>query len=327
MADVSGFDPVPMFIGDQALHSADVVRNALYALSGGRGGVTKPADLKVSSMGSPTGQVQVSRGSGTIPNRSNNGGDQSYTFRAPGISRLDIAPASGGGRSDLIVARVEDPQFSPWTPYPTVEQKRVGPYVFPRVIPGVGAGTTSVEQLGGAYANHSMIALARVDMPAGATQVLPQYVKDLRNLVSPWQHRNIERSNPAAEDYMLDTSGRVWPQFSPMVPIPPQATSCQIRGDIINVGQRVGKAMGIYTLVFGNKRGTNTGWDIDAPDDGARHNLVATANFDDIRDIAGTTVPIRFEARQVDPQGNPGYLVTIVDTQVIFDITFYNKPL
>jgi hypothetical protein len=330
MADVSGFDPVPMFIGDKALHSADTIRAMIDAATGGESGVTRPRDLKVSAMGSPTNQVQIAAGTATIQNRSTNGSAQAYTLRAPGISRLDIASASGGARSDLIVGRVEDPQFSPWTPYSTDAQKQVGPYVFPRVIPGVGAGITRIDQLGAPYNTQSMVVLARVDMPAGATTVLPGYVKDLRQLTQTRQHRDIELGTPAFEDPMQDALGRMWPNFNPNIPIPKWATSCVIRGDIINVGQRFGPTQGIYTVVLGSLRGPNTGWDLDAPvAGGSRLSLAATAAFDDITGIAGTTVPLHFEGRQYDdPAANPdGYLVTIAQTQVVFDITFYNKPL
>jgi hypothetical protein len=109
------------------------------------------------------------------------GGDQSYAARMPTVDQVGIEPTTvDGGRSDLIIARVEDP-FGGET-WPTPEDPEVGPYVFTRVIPDVPPGTTSILDVDG---DSTAITLARVDVPAATSAITAAMVTDLRQMARP----------------------------------------------------------------------------------------------------------------------------------------------
>jgi hypothetical protein len=336
MADVNGFDPVPMFIADQALHSADVVRNLIYNATGGGGGVSAPGDLKVTALGTPGARVQIAPGSITIPNRSPGGAQQSYTGRAPNQGFLDIAPTgSGAGRTDYIVGRVEDPQFAPWVPYGTTAAKRVGPYIYPRVLAGLSPTIKRAEQLPAPYNTQSIEILARVTLPPSTATVTNAHITDLRRMPQPKNHRGLERATVTVEDAMVQEPGRIWPDFNPTIPIPSWAVGCVTRCDIFNLGLRpgpvnTGGSQGIFTIVLGGIRAENTSWDLDRPvQGGSRINLATTGVFD-VRSLAGQDVEARMEARVVNwSTGGPNqsYLVTVAGTQMIWDFTFFERPI
>lgn len=105
------------------------------------------------------------------------------------------ATGSAGGRSDLIVAQVEDPNMA-GEPWQTPTNPAVGPYIFTRVIPNVPAGTTSLRPLG--YSGRSAIVLARVDLPASTGTVTASMITDLRELaclgtIVGWTYRRRRR--------------------------------------------------------------------------------------------------------------------------------------
>lgn len=187
------FDPVPWFIGGGAEHSPEVCRLLPYVATLGSEGVVGGTDMKVQALGVPGAGFTVDTGACVIRNRSAGGGQQSYMARMASQHTFNGLTAVGGagGRSDLVVARVTDPQYSPWTP---PVDPLVGPYVEIAVIENVPAGTTSAEQLNLGY---SAIALARLDRPAGSTTLSASHIVDVRQIVISRQEREIELGFPA----------------------------------------------------------------------------------------------------------------------------------
>jgi len=182
------FEGVPFIIGEGAEVSVDVLRNFAYQSLGRAEGVGKPGDLKISATPTPSNQVAWANGSVAILNRAAGGDDQMYTalnrVGTPEIRSTIASTGSSGGRSDLVVARVEDPQYD-WPAYTDENDIQFGPYVFPRVIPGVANNIVRASQLGGTYADDSMYALARIDIPANTSTITNAMIKDLRRVGQP----------------------------------------------------------------------------------------------------------------------------------------------
>jgi len=88
---------------------------------------------------------------------------------------LSIAATAGAARSDMIVARAEDPTWagSPWG------GPASGQIVFPRVISGVSSSAVVPP------AGISAIPLARIDMPPSTSVVNSAYIHDLRQVAVP----------------------------------------------------------------------------------------------------------------------------------------------
>lgn len=260
-------ESVPFIIGEGAEVSVDVIRNFAYQALGRAEGIGKPGDLKVSATPAPTAEVAWAYGSAAILNRSDGGDGQMYTaLNRPGTPEIRTEiPATGaaGPRSDLLVIRVEDPQYDPWQPYTDPGQIQFGPYVFPRRIPNVGAGITSARQLGGEYATQSMYAVARIDMPANTTVVLPQYIKDLRKVAQAQSDRDLSMYSPTSPQYSpANGSPRGWfPKLDQLVYCPEWATKMRM---VVNLGNI--KAEGIYTGSVRAEYGWGPGEEINPAD-------------------------------------------------------------
>lgn len=178
------FDPVPLAIGQGAAHTDDVFRVAANIFSRDSQGVALPGQMKVAALGTPGAAVTIAPGGVVIRNVQNPG--QSYVGRAATSTQVSIAAnATGSVRRDLIIARIIDPDFSPWQPSGSPGAPNVsvadGPYFEPFVVSGVASGTTKASQVVG----YSAVELARVDVPANTSAITSGMIVDLRALAQP----------------------------------------------------------------------------------------------------------------------------------------------
>lgn len=180
------WSPVPWFVagGD---HPPEVSRLLSYVASNGDEGVVESTDCKVLPLAIPGNGIRVLPGAASIRNRAAGVGRQSYLASSDAAETVTLNPTpSSGGRTDLIIARIEDPDY-PGTPAIDPEDAADGPYVFTRVIEGVPAGTTRIQDVPG-YTNYSAITLARVTRPANTGTVTSQHITDLREMAFNRQH-------------------------------------------------------------------------------------------------------------------------------------------
>ncbi|MEU6460344.1 hypothetical protein [Streptomyces sp. NPDC046976] len=175
------WDGIPWFV-ESTTASEETLRLIVEAAACGGEGVISPADLLVTALDAPAGAVQVGPGAMVAKRRmAAGGGNQSYAARMPTREQVDIEPtAVDGGRTDLIIARVEDPYGGETWPAP--ENPEIGPYVFTRVISDVPQGTTSVLDVD---PDSTAVTLARVDIPAGTSTITASMVTDLRQIARP----------------------------------------------------------------------------------------------------------------------------------------------
>ncbi|MFB7403392.1 hypothetical protein ACFCZR_24765 [Streptomyces rubiginosohelvolus] len=173
------WDGIPWFIENTAA-SQETLRLIVEAAAGGGEGIIGPTDLQVSALDLPAAGVRVGTGA-MIAKRRGAAGSQSYAARMETPDPVDIEPTGADGpRSDLIVARVEDPYGGEVWPEPA--DPMAGPYVFTRVIPDVPPGTTSIRDV---EPDSTAITLARIDLPASTSTVTAARIIDLRQMVRP----------------------------------------------------------------------------------------------------------------------------------------------
>lgn len=173
------FDSVPWFVEGGAQHSADVARLLAHIATGGKEGILATEDMRVMPLTTPGASVRVMPGACTIINRALGGDKQSYVGRSSTETELAVpASGSGGPRTHLVIARVENPYISgePWGPPGDVED---GPYIFPRLIPDVPIATRSVHELNLGF---SAITLARITVPTNTATITGSMVTDLRGV-------------------------------------------------------------------------------------------------------------------------------------------------
>lgn len=177
-------DRVPYLVGGGFEHSAEAMRSALYASTGGAEGITSTGDLLVLPLAVPGTSVRVLPGAATLLNRYGGGAGQSYALRVASETEVPItATGSTGGRSDLIIARIDDPTYQGIAFDPaTHEAARI------EVIKGVPASTRS---LAGLNLTYPAIPLARVDVPASTGTITAGLITDLRVVAQPRRMRRI----------------------------------------------------------------------------------------------------------------------------------------
>ena len=166
-----------------------------------------------------------------------------YAYNVGTDTTLSIAATGGTIRSDMIVARAEDPTWSgsPWG------NPASGQIVFPRVISNVSAGATTVP---GGY---SAIPLARIDMPASTSVVQASYIHDLRGVANPQRLLQvIGAQDTVTHNWTVGTAGVIWPPAANwQVAIPVWATILQMNWEINDALWVSGWARGYVNPFFG----------------------------------------------------------------------------
>lgn len=228
MANVNSFNSAAWSI-DGARHPGELLRAFAYAATGGREGIVVSSDCRVAPLGEPGPQVTAAAGALSMRNRSAGAVDQSYIAFNRALSYLDVAPTGGSARSDLVIVRAKDPQYSPWKSIVGTEDPATFQYVEPLIIQNVPVTTTSAAQLNLGY---SAYALARLDIPAGTTNIDVNMIKDLRTLIQPAHDPNEARTvrvwqPPSAPLELLgvQTGARIWfPKTNELIACPLWAT-------------------------------------------------------------------------------------------------------
>lgn len=255
----SSWSPVPWFVGGgKAVHSAEVARGMVFAASGGVEGVIGGKDLRVRELVVPSGSIRVMDGACLIINRSVGGENQTYAGLNLGGEEIPVTPTgSGSGRSDLVVARVEDPQYAPWD---VPEDEEYGPYIFTRIIEDVPDDTETAAEIDDTY---SWIALARIDIPASTATITNAMIKNLRKVARPQQQRYLLTATPEAIDE-LDAVG-VWTDWpvdaSFPVTVPVWANKARIVAVVSGAYLNTGNAHGQLRVKLGATDVDPSGWD------------------------------------------------------------------
>lgn len=227
------WDSVPWMVGGGAHHSVNVARNVSYAAFGGREGIVNPPDLEVRELAVPGTSVRVLPGTCGILNRAAGARDEMYVGRLPVEDTVAIAATTAGsGRSDLIVARVEDPHLA-GEPWAAPADPETGPYIYTRVISNVPASTTTAHELG---LGHSMVALARIDLPPSTGTVTQDMIVDLRLMGQTRVHREFNLVAPSETETLTTSSFTNWPDEANFtLDVPEWATDVKVRAFLAGI--------------------------------------------------------------------------------------------
>lgn len=247
------WDGVPWYIEGGALHSEATLRLLAFAAYGGNEGVVGSKDLAVRALAQPDASVQVLPGACAILSRAEGASYQAYAGRLPVADTVQIASTGAHARSDLIIARVENPHL-PGEAWPLPEDVEAGPYVFTRVISGV-PDTTTARDLATLASRDSAIALARIDLPPGTTTITQGMIKDLRSIANP-RHERVQRTAQLSEATFLsylDGSWQNWPGAvtSWNVDVPRWATHAKVQATLSGVRMSGAAVSGSMQLLLG----------------------------------------------------------------------------
>jgi len=299
-----------------------------YAATGGGQGVGGRPDCKVIALATPGNKVRVSPGTVVMRNKfpGVNPG-QSYMAQWLAEEQVTITATGGSARSDLLVAKVTDPQYDGSTPADVED----GPYKFAAIIPNVASTVKSVDELNLAYPAE---ALARIDIPPSTATITNAMIVDLRRLAVTRTERMLlnvpigVNSPPQFLDAW--TTESYWPPNALNITIPTWAQ----------------KMTAVYTLtgiacsdnMFGQSRfvlqdGANyypggwTVWDINNSTyswDFSNETIIMTGEID-VSAIAGKSVLLYVASQSFGANPPAGFLATRGGTRAVFDAQFQEK--
>jgi hypothetical protein len=312
-----GWDPVPWFVDQPAEHSAGVARLLAYVAARGREGIITPTDLEVRELATPGTSVRVYPGACAILNRAVGVTSEAYLGRNLSADVVPIAATSGSGpRTDLIVARVENP-FPTGEPWPDPADPAAGPYIKTAVISGVPPTTTTVKQLALGY---SAIPLARVTLPASTGTVLQSHITDLRYMADVQTDSDQYVIQQAGQDTLLETVLTVWPgAMNVPVFVPEWATSANLHCVVAGAYYGPGNVRGDIRIDLGGLKTQSTVYDVDSAAL-SRADVHAGGKVTIPAAMRGTTVNVFTEARKYTTPGINTSLVSEDSTTCVMNI-------
>lgn len=155
-------------------HTAQMLRMMIRDLSRANEGITEGDHLKVTALSTPGAGVQIADGSATIIGRVSpvQGSYNTYNI---GTATKDISATGGTARSDMLVLRIEDPEYE--------GSRDPSDCAYFDVISNVSSSATTVP------AGYSAIPLARIDIPSSTATITSAMIVDLRKVANPRRER------------------------------------------------------------------------------------------------------------------------------------------
>jgi hypothetical protein len=156
-----------------ATHSAQQFRMLVRDLANGSEGITQGDDLKVTQRSTPGAGITVGDGSAVVRGRFTTFQGH-YSACNIGSVNVDIAATGGGaGRSDMVILRIEDPEYE-GSLNPATDQ-----IAYFQVISGVSSSATAIPD------GRTGIPLARIDIPVSTATITNAMITDLRKVANP----------------------------------------------------------------------------------------------------------------------------------------------
>jgi hypothetical protein len=154
-----------------------------------------------------------------------------------------IAATGGTARSDMLIIRVEDPEYE-GSLNPQTDQ-----ITYPQVISNVSSSATTIPD------GRTGIPLARIDIPANTSTITNSMITDLRKVANPRRLRTIATQSPTAlsaaigasttDSYFSTAAG--W-----TIAIPDWATKAIVKVDISPLRYNLGPFWGYISATFGS---------------------------------------------------------------------------
>ena len=310
---------------DGARSTAGLARLASYAGGGGRSGVIKPGDLRVSSLAVPGDGIRIASGGAVVLNHYLSDPDEAYVVSNPAshtVLPVDMPPPTGGAAHYLVCVVIGDPEFNqaghPYMPPGLLDPVEAADFEYVRiVIVPCPAGTTSFEQLG--Y-NYPAYALARLEVPPGTSTITNAMIVDLRELSQARTHREVAMGTTVPGLELQSPDFVPFPTFAPSMQVPRWATKAVVTASLDGIWAFTGSVNGELRVVLGPFAGASLGYDVDAVNYERRgYRLALTA---DVQAYAGQNVTLQIQGRKL---GGDAWLGSVdgLSVQVVYDVQFY----
>ncbi len=310
------FFPAPI-LTNGATHSAQQFRMMVRDLAADAEGITQGDDLKVTQRSTPGGGVTVGDGSGVVKGRANPF-QGSYSVCNIGSVNVDIAATgAGAGRSDMLIVRVEDPE------YEGSLDPQVDEIVYFEVISNVSSAATTIPD------GRTGIPLARIDIPANTSTITNAMIVDLRKVANPRKDRLLVTQSPASISTGIGSSTS-YSYFSTAagwnIAIPDWATKAIIKIDVSPVRYDLGNFWGQISATLGSSLSVQPTLLDDNQGSGVRRIAAVLADTLTIpSSYRGTTQLLRVRAAGLNA-GQAARIYVDSGTTLVADVQFEEAP-
>lgn len=290
-------------------HPARTMRMMIRDMARGSQGVTEGNDLKVQPLATPGAGVRVGDGSGTI--RGAAAWQGSYTQYNVGDAEVPIAATGAGARSDLVVLRIEDPEYE-GTRDPAADD--IGYF---HVVSGVSATATAVP------AGMTAIPLARLDLPANTATVTEVMVTDLRQIANPRRTRVLHTAFPSALSRMVNSAGvwATWPTAASWgIAVPSWAVTAKIVVTVAGLRMDSADVFANMQTLLGSDAGQTTAIDDDQGANIRRSTVVLADSIPLSAAVRGSTQTLKLRTQM--SKSETGNLGVDAATSLIADVEF-----
>ncbi|MGW3118553.1 hypothetical protein ACWDBW_15685 [Streptomyces sp. NPDC001107] len=294
-------------------HSARAMRLMIRDLARGRQGIAEAGDLKVRPLEAPGPGVRVGDGSALIHGVRPWQG--AYTQSNIGDAVVDVPPTGPFARTDLLVLRVEDPE------YEGERDPRTEDIGYFHLVQGV-------DQDANLLCGMTAIPLARITLPRHTATVTADMITDLRRLANPRTERTLHTVHPEDNEKVAAPHGRWanWPKEAAwQVDIPSWATKATIVVTLSGLRAEAGNIYAELRTRLGEHNSVATVVD----DDGTttRRSSVTLADTLTLPPAyRGTRQHLGVQINQIDKYGD-GDLTVAKGTTVTADIAFTESPV
>ncbi|MFD8384246.1 hypothetical protein ACFV2X_37980 [Streptomyces sp. NPDC059679] len=305
-----------------AMHTAQQFRMMIRDLSRANQGITEGDHLKVTALATPGGGVQIADGSAVIIGRVSSV-QGSYSAYNIGVdTSVTIAPTGGSGRSDMVILRVEDPE------YEGTRDPATDPIAYFEVVSNVSSSATTVPS------GYSAIPLARIDIPASTATITNSMIKDLRKVANPRRDRILYPYY--AQDPLVTISGtsETWKTHPNLtmatIAVPSWATTAKIVFTVSGIRLADGNVWGNFRFMLGSIEAAQYVGIDDNQGSAARRNTVQMVETIDLTTTAGaamrgTNQP--FYSRMRTRVSNAGTIGVDATTTFNIDVEFTEGPI
>lgn len=301
-------------------HTAQQFRMMIRDLAQNNQGITAGDHLRVSALSTPGGGVQISDGSATISGKVSSA-QGSYNVYNIGSDATTLIAATGGtGRSDMVILRVQDPEYE--------GSRNPSSCAFFDVVSNVSSSATTVPS------GYSAIPLARIDIPASTGTITNAMIKDLRKVTNPRRDRILYPYYAADPLVQISGTSETWQTFPNLtmasIPIPDWAASIKVVFTISGIRLASGNAWGNFRFLLGTYEATQWVGIDDNQGTAARRNTVVMVETIDLTTTSGAAMrgtTQAFKSRMRTRSSNAAQIGVDATTTFNIDVEFTEGPL
>ena len=300
-----------------ATHSAQQFRMMVRDLANGAEGITQGDDLKVTQRSTPGGGVTVGDGSAVVRGRANTFQGHNSACNIGAVNVDLAATGSGAGRSDMVILRVEDPEYEGSIDPVT------GQVAYFDVISNVSSSATAIPD------GRTGIPLARVDIPASTSTITSAMITDLRQVANPRRQRTVMTQSPASQSTGI--GGSTTPSYFSTaagwnIAVPDWASKAIVKIDVSPIRYALDNFWGQLSATFGASLTVQPIFLDDNQGTGIRRIGSVVADTLTIpASYRGTTQLLRVRANAVN-SGQAGRIYVDSGTTLVADVQFEEAP-